>query len=430
MPLIQTSAVVRSSDSGTTPQEFIFPSPLTAGSSVLLLVVNYTATALGTAIISDGSQALNLDGVYPSLNNRAYVYSLKNITSTGAANPKVTLTPGGSTDNYITGVAIEISEKITWDDVTNVVDGTGNRTITNVPVSSNNFVVSVLAVNDDTSNADMSVNSGCTQIFVNQTTVNESGAIGVYSYNPSSATVTHVINVPTVRTQGLMSMYSIDSTGPTDFVITPSGGVVFSGAPALVKERVQVASGGVVFSGAVTVTLSKQFTISPSGGVVFAGAPAVIRERSLIPSGGIVFSGAPVFSKERILTPAGGVVFGGTGDITFTPGSSSELVITPSGGITFSGISNVLRERSIAPNGGVTFGGAVSLQRENIIVPSGGILFDGNTSFARDRILTPAGGINFGGNGGAFFLPAGGVIGNGLWDAMKLNVKVSKSIGL
>lgn len=431
MALIQVSSpVVKSSDSGSTPQEFIFPSPLTAGSSVLLLVVNYTNTTPTSAVISDGSQALNLDGAHPTSLNKAYIYSLKNITSTGASNPKVTLTPGGSTDNYITGVAIEISEKITWEDNTTVDDGTGNRTINNTPVGSDNFAVSLLAVNSDTSNANMTIGSGCTQIFVNQNTVGESGAIGAYSYNPSSSTVTHVINVPSVNTQGLMAMYAIDEDGPTEYTITPSGGVVFSGAPTFGRDRILEPSGGVGLSGNVEPTLSHEWIVSPSGGIVFSGTVEPIREQAISPAGGVSFSGEVQTVYEKILEPAGGIIFDGTGGAFFEPNGATEYLIEPSGGVVFSGSADVLRERLVAPSGGITFSGAVSLQREMFIVPSGGVSFDGNPTFGGDHIIVPNGGIVFGGNGGIFFVPEGGTGGSGLWDSRSLNLKISKMVGL
>jgi len=217
---------------------------------------------------------------------------------------------------------------------------------------------------------------------------------------------------------------------PVDYIITPSGGVVLGGAPSVSVEKAIVPSGGVVFGGTAPMVLSKEYIISPSGGIVFSGGAEQIRERILPVSGGVLFGGAATQVYERILVPVGGIVFGGDGGIAFFPNSSTEYTITPSGGITFGGTSDVIREKSIEPSGGVVFSGAATLQREKVISPSGGIDFGGTANFGGDHVIAPNGGVVFGGNGGIFFIPAGGSGTSGLWDVNRLNVKVSKSMGL
>lgn len=429
MSILQVSSTIRSNNSGSTPQVATFPNPLTAGSTVLFIGANYSATNMGSAVISDGSQSLTLDGVYPAGNNKGHVYSKKNITSTGASNPTVTITPGSSSDNYISGIAVEISEKVTYEATVNAATDAGNRTFNYTPATASSFAVSVLVLDADTTNGNLSPNSGVTQLDYEQSTIDRTGYISGYSYNTGTGAFSHVWNNPTYLTAGLMVVYSVDSGGgPTEYTITPSGGVVFSGEPNVARERVFSVSGGVSFGGTADAVLNKNYIISPSGGIVFGGAPNILRERAIVPSGGIVFSGAAAFGYERILSPSGGAIFGGTGNITFEPTSGTTYTITPSGGVAFSGASDVLRERTIAPNGGITFSGASTLQRERSIIPSGGIIFDGSATFNADHIIVPNGGIVFGGNGGMFFIPAGG--GSGLLDAQRLNVKVSKAMGL
>jgi len=65
--------------------------------------------------------------------------------------------------------------------------------------------------------------------------------------------------------------------GGTEFVITPSGGVAFSGSVTLLRGKVFTSSGGVTFGGTATYeTHSAQRIITPSGGVVFSGTADVI----------------------------------------------------------------------------------------------------------------------------------------------------------
>lgn len=213
-------------------------------------------------------------------------------------------------------------------------------------------------------------------------------------------------------------------------VLAPSGGVVFSGAPAISKERVILPSGGVVFSGAANVAFNKEYVITPSGGIVFSGNAEQVREQVFPTSGGVLFGGGATQVYERIIPPSGGVIFGGTGNTTFEPVSGTTYTITPSGGISFSGASEFVREKSIVPTGGIVFSGDNVLQREKVIAPSGGIDFSGSANFGGDHVIAPNGGIIFGGSAGTYFVPVGGGGGSGLWDVMRLNVKVSKTMGL
>lgn len=132
--------------------------------------------------------------------------------------------------------------------------------------------------------------------------------------------------------------------GPTEYVITPSGGVAFSGSVTLLRGKVFTSSGGVTFGGTATYeTHSAQRIITPSGGVVFSGTADVIFDGNgnfvINPSGGIVFGGTAGLIKGRVLPVSGGISFAGTAPyITH----NSENIITPSGGIVFSGHANVI----------------------------------------------------------------------------------------
>lgn len=217
---------------------------------------------------------------------------------------------------------------------------------------------------------------------------------------------------------------------PVDYVITPDGGTVFSGASNVSTEKAVIPSGGVVFGGTAPVVLSKEYLINPSGGIVFSGGTEPVRERVFPVSGGVLFGGSAVTVHENVVVPVGGVAFGGDGSVVFTPNSSTTYDITPSGGVSFSGTSSTNREFAIVPVGSIVFSGASLVSREKVILPSGGVTFDGSANFQGDHIISPNGGIVFGGNGGMFFVPAGGGGGSGLWDISRLNVRVSKAIGL
>lgn len=128
------------------------------------------------------------------------------------------------------------------------------------------------------------------------------------------------------------------------------------------------------------------YTLAVSGGVTFSGATPLLRERVQVPSGGITLSGTVPLLRTRALVPSGGVTFGGTAPITF----------------------NAPNIYTITPSGGVTFGGAVPLRRERIFVPSGGVTFSGSASLVRTHIMVPSGGVVFSGSAPITFIPAGG----------------------
>jgi hypothetical protein len=131
--------------------------------------------------------------------------------------------------------------------------------------------------------------------------------------------------------------------GTTEYTITPSGGVTFSGSATLLKGRVFITAGGVTFAGEATYeTHSASRTITPSGGVVLSGTADVIFDGNgsfvITPSGGVVFSGGTSLVKGKILTADGTITFSGTaGLVTHT----ASRVITPSGGVVFSGTADV-----------------------------------------------------------------------------------------
>ncbi|MCC6530921.1 MAG: hypothetical protein IT531_00090 [Burkholderiales bacterium] len=93
--------------------------------------------------------------------------------------------------------------------------------------------------------------------------------------------------------------------GPTEYLITPSGGVAFAGGATLIHGRV----------------------VHPAGGVGFSGAAPITRDRTIAASGGVVFDGAAPYEThnvERVIVPSGRVTFGGTAPMTFTPAGGAN----------------------------------------------------------------------------------------------------------
>lgn len=425
MPVIQVGIPKRTLDSGSSVVTFEFSNPTTAGSTLLLLVANYSSEVpTSVATVAGTPQAFTLDNSYPSSINRVFHYRRDSVA---AGVTQVNLTPSSSVDNYLSGVLVEVSEVLSFND-SNGATASGTVLVSGYDFSGNNrnYFFAATAANFGSSDCNFALDSPAIQLDVEQSSDTTTGYI--CGYFKDFGAVADLTTTSDGSMNSLGTSYTYAASGPTEYTITPSGGVVFSGEPNVTREKVFSVSGGVSFGGTADAVLNKNYIISPSGGIVFGGAPNVLRERAIVPSGGIVFSGAAAFGYERILSPSGGAIFGGTGNITFEPTSGTTYTITPSGGVAFSGASDVLRERTIAPNGGITFGGSSSLQRERSIIPSGGIVFDGTAPIQGDHIIIPNGGIVFGGNGGMFFVPAGG--GSGLIDAQRLNVKVSKAMGL
>lgn len=428
MPVIQSSSTVRSSNSGTTAQTCTFSSPWTVGSTLFLVAGNYSGAGINEPTDSAGN-LWTLDGEYPiGTNNKAYIFRAEN-TGTGGATPTISFTPTTSSDNYISARAIEISEVVAFLNIVAGDDSGPNMDpgIFNSSTSGSAFALSVLTASADTANLGVAAGSVTTLVDVCQTTVDFTGYVAGYSYSTANPVEHHYTANDSYLFQGIIALYEYTPGGSTEYTITPSGGVVFGGAPAFIRNRALLPTGGVVFGGAPAITFNKNYVITASGGVTFAGAPPILRERSIVPAGGISFSGTGTFGFDRVISPSGGAVFGGTGNIIFEGSAGTTYLIEPSGGISFSGAADVLRERSITPNGGITFSGASTLQREKSIIPSGGIIFDGTAPFIGDHIVIPNGGVIFGGNGGMYFAPAGG---SGLIEAQRLNVKISKAMGL
>lgn len=140
-----------------------------------------------------------------------------------------------------------------------------------------------------------------------------------------------------------------------------------------------------------------EYVITPSGGVVMSGAAPISRDRVLAPAGGIVMGGTAsdyaTHEAQRLITPSGGVVMGGTAPIS--TGATTEHVLAVSGGITMGGAAPITRDRTVVPSGGIVMGGSAtdyethSAVRE--ITPSGGITMGGSARITFTSALAPAG---------------------------------------
>lgn len=65
-----------------------------------------------------------------------------------------------------------------------------------------------------------------------------------------------------------------------------------------------------------------EYIITPTGGVVFSGTAIYIQSKFIIPEGGITFAGTGLDLRTKVVFITGGVTFGGTGSMTsnVTPG--------------------------------------------------------------------------------------------------------------
>jgi len=131
--------------------------------------------------------------------------------------------------------------------------------------------------------------------------------------------------------------------GGTEYTITPSGSIVFSGGVSQVRDR----------------------TLAPSGAIAFSGAPVQIHTRVQIPSGSVTLSGAVSQVHEHAIPTAGSVVFSGSAPIT----TSAVYQITPSGEIVFSGAPSQVHEKIVSASGQLVFSGAAGM----IYIPAGGV---------------------------------------------------------
>jgi len=88
-----------------------------------------------------------------------------------------------------------------------------------------------------------------------------------------------------------------------NLVYTPIGGTIYTISP----------SGGIVFSGAVSIAHTR--VVTTSGTIVFSGQGSITHTRAILPSGTLTFTGASVISKTRVMSPTGTLVFSGTAPI-------------------------------------------------------------------------------------------------------------------
>jgi hypothetical protein len=169
---------------------------------------------------------------------------------------------------------------------------------------------------------------------------NYDGGALAYLVQSTAAAVNPAWNVS--ETVAIVSFKGVGAGG-TEYTITPSGGVSFSGSTPLLKGRVFITAGGVTFAGEATYeTHTASRIITPSGGLVLSGTADVIFDGNgdfvITPSGGVVFGGSSPLIRGKILTSEGTITFSGTaGLVTHT----ASRVITPSGGVVFSGTANV-----------------------------------------------------------------------------------------
>lgn len=156
-----------------------------------------------------------------------------------------------------------------------------------------------------------------------------------------------------------------------------------------------------------TAASGTSYIITPSGGVTFSGTALEIRGRVQVPSGGVVFSGTAPNIRTRVQKPTGSVLFSGTAPITFT-GGSVTYTITPSGGFVLSGAAPEIRGRVQKPTGTFLLSGTAIEVRGRVQVPSGGITFSGSTAEIRTRVQVPTGSVVFSGSAPITFTGGGG----------------------
>lgn len=105
--------------------------------------------------------------------------------------------------------------------------------------------------------------------------------------------------------------------------------------------------------------------ISPSGGITFSGTSPNLREKLQPVSGGLSLAGTVIPRKERSILPSGQVTFSGAAPFS----STAVYQITPLGGVNFSGNPEIIKEETLESTGGTAFGGSSKL----IFVPVGGV---------------------------------------------------------
>lgn len=71
---------------------------------------------------------------------------------------------------------------------------------------------------------------------------------------------------------------------------------------------------------------TNNYIITPSGGIVFSGDVNFVKGKILAISGGITFAGTAAFIKGKIIQAAGGISFGGTAPITFNSGGGGATI--------------------------------------------------------------------------------------------------------
>lgn len=139
-----------------------------------------------------------------------------------------------------------------------------------------------------------------------------SGGYVLVSSGTSSAAPVYASTLAAAHT-GSAYIVRLRQTAVSSFTITPTGNIVFSGAPIIGHGRWFSATGSILFSGTVSAILSR--IMIPVGNIGFSGTVSLIKEKVLLPLGNVSFSGGAslVFSEaatsictKRVMTNIGG----------------------------------------------------------------------------------------------------------------------------
>lgn len=107
------------------------------------------------------------------------------------------------------------------------------------------------------------------------------------------------------------------------YTITPTGSLVLSGATSQIREKIFSCSGTVTYTGSNNLILSQgatEYNISPTGTITYSGTYPVRRIKQWNPSGVITYSGTASWIKNKVQIPHGDITFNGSASL-YVPGS-------------------------------------------------------------------------------------------------------------
>ena len=155
---------------------------------------------------------------------------------------------------------------------------------------------------------------------------------------------------------------SVISIGGVTYIISPIGGIDFSGEVELTKTKIYLPTGNINFNGNNPVIKTR--VLSPQGTFTLSGDNPVIKSKVISSNGTVVFSGTSPLIRSKVIESSGAIVFSGSASLS----GAVSYIITPSGNVSFSGTTSIIKSHIQLPIGKISFSGNAPINSNTVII--------------------------------------------------------------